>query len=268
MAAAWAMRTAPAVGDQHLGIADVIARSHGGPAENARENCKALRGFSWEVRFGMGDAMDHPRTVAIGADGLGRSAVFRASESPRLRQELIVIYPAFTVPVRRIAIVAALAAVSVSSGLAVDQLEKAGDDLGNPRLVAQVLFGTSGFEPGVAVEWRFSDKYTALVRPEVFLNEDSRPGFGVSLGCELGFLGLPQGQAITVGPRVVYHNSDDSGWAGDVLAIYHFNLRSDGHATGHFLEAIGALGVLEDKRDDNSGARLGASVGVAYGFQF
>lgn len=178
------------------------------------------------------------------------------------------IYPVIIAPVRRFVIVAALAAVSVSAGMAADQLEKAGDDLGNPRLVAQILFGTSGFEPGVAVEWRCSDKHTLLVRPEVFLNEDNRPGFGVSLGCELSFLGLPQGQAITVGPRVVYHNSDDSGWAGDALAIYHFNLRSDGHATGHFLEAIGALGVLEDKRDNNSGARLGASVGVAYGFQF
>lgn len=171
-------------------------------------------------------------------------------------------------PFSRFAIGAALAAVSVSSSQGADRMDQAGDDLGNPRLVGQVLFGTSGFEPGLAVEWRYSAKHTMLVRPEVFLNEDSRPGGGVALGCELGFLGLPSGHAITMGPRIVYHNSDDSGWEADALAIYHYNLRSDAHATGHYLEVIGGLGILEDKRDSDSSARLGTSVGVAYGFQF
>jgi hypothetical protein len=173
------------------------------------------------------------------------------------------------IPIRNLALVAALVAVSVSSGVAADRVGLGGDDLANPRIVPQILFGTSGFEPGVAAEWRFTADRMALVRPEVFINEDGRIGGGVSLGYELGFH-LPDGHSLSIGPRIVFHNSDDSGWEGDAMVIYHMNVRPDGQATRHYIDVIGAVGVLEDKSkdDDNSEARGGASIGLAYGFQF
>jgi len=137
---------------------------------------------------------------------------------------------------------------------------------GIPRLVAQALVGTAGFEPGVAVEWRFGP-YHVLVRPEVFINEDSDVGFGASVGWELRFFDLPKRQAITVGPRVVNHNSDDYGWGADAMAIWHFDLMPS-QRSRHFLEVIGTVGVIEEDKNGDDDVEPAFSVGAGYGFQF
>lgn len=135
-----------------------------------------------------------------------------------------------------------------------------------PRLVGEVLVGTSGFEPGLAAEWRVGDPL-CVIRPEVFINEDERAGFGASVAWELSFLNLPDRHAITLGPRVVYHNSDDSGWEADAMAIWHFDLIPSQRGR-HYLEVIGAVGALQDDSDNQHDTVIGASAGVAYGFQF
>ncbi len=135
-----------------------------------------------------------------------------------------------------------------------------------PRLVGEVLVGSSGFEPGVAAEWRVGDPMCVL-RPEVFINSDARPGFGASVTWDLSFLNLPERQSLTFGPRVVYHNSDDSGWEADAMAIWHFDLIPSQRGR-HFLEVIGTIGALQDRKDDRNDTIIGASGGVAYGFQF
>lgn len=137
---------------------------------------------------------------------------------------------------------------------------------GVPRVVANLLFGTAGFEPGLAAEWRFTPQHL-LVRPEVVLNEDHRPGFGASVGWELDFLGLPERQHLTIGPRVFYHNSEDYGWGVDGLVIWHFDLVPSQRGR-HFLEVIGALGAIEAEKSGDNDTELGVTVGVGYGFQF
>ena len=137
---------------------------------------------------------------------------------------------------------------------------------GIPRIVAQVMAGTAGFEPGAAAEWRFGEPHL-LVRPEVFFNEDHHLGFGASVGWELDFFNLPERHVITIGPRVVYHNSDDYGWGADALAIWHFDLVPSQKGR-HFLEVIGAIGAIEEEKAGDNDVELGASVGVGYGFQF
>ena len=135
-----------------------------------------------------------------------------------------------------------------------------------PRIVAQVLGGTSGIEPGIAAEWRFNDDHL-VVRPEIFLSEDAEVGGGASVAWELTFFDLPDRHAINLGPRVVYHNSDDSGWEADLQAVYSYDLLGSPHGH-HYLEVIGAIGFLRDTSDDNHDTKVGASIGVGYGFQF
>ncbi len=137
-----------------------------------------------------------------------------------------------------------------------------------PRLGGQVLFGTSGVEPGIFAEWRLGDA-DLLLRPEVFLNEDERAGAGAMVGWEIDFFNLPERQQLAIGPRVAYHNSDESGWEVDLMAIWSFNLvpNRDGR---HYLEIIGAAGVLEEeeKNTDDTSTEFGASIGIGYGYQF
>jgi len=137
---------------------------------------------------------------------------------------------------------------------------------GIPRVVAQVLVGTAGFEPGAAAEWRFGVPHL-LVRPEVFINEDHRLGLGASLGWELTCFNLPEPHTITVGPRVVYHHSDDYGWGVDAMAIWHFDLVPSQRGR-HFLEVIGAVGAIEEEKRGDNDVEPGLSVGAGYGFQF
>lgn len=147
---------------------------------------------------------------------------------------------------------------------AVSAVEEHND--GIPRAVAQALVGTAGFEPGIAAEWRFGDPHL-LVRPELFLNEDNRLGFAASIGWELEFLNLPERQALTIGPRLVYHNSDEYGWGIDALVIWHFDLVPSQRGR-HFLEAIGAVGAIEEEKGGDDDVEPGFSVGIGYGFQF
>ena len=138
-----------------------------------------------------------------------------------------------------------------------------------PRLGAPVLVGTSGIEPGIFAEWRLSAAQLIL-RPEVFVNEDEHIGGGAALAWEPEFFHLPERHSISLGPRLVHHNSDDSGWEVDLQAIWSLDLvpRHRGH---HYLEVIGSVGVLEDEHDENdddSDATIGASVGIGYGYQF
>lgn len=137
---------------------------------------------------------------------------------------------------------------------------------GVPRLVAQALVGTAGFEPGVAAEWRFGDPHL-LVRPELFFNEDHHLGFGASLAWELEFLDLPERHAITIGPRVVHHNSDEYGWGIDAMVIWHFDLLPSQRGR-HFLEVIGTVGAIEEERRGDNEIEPGFSAGIGYGFQF
>jgi len=68
---------------------------------------------------------------------------------------------------------------------------------------------------------------------------------------------------------VVYHNSDDSGWEADALVIWNLDLNTSQRGR-HFLEVIGAIGVLQDKENDDGAnkAVVGASIGAGYGYQF
>lgn len=155
--------------------------------------------------------------------------------------------------------------IGVSCGLTAAHAPHEHHD-GIPRVVVQALVGTADFEPGVALEWRFGGA-PLMVRPEAFLNEDDRVGGGGSVGWRLPIFDLPQRHAITVGPRVVHHNSDEYGWGFDAMAIWHFDLvpSQRGH---HFLEVIGTLGAIEEERPGDNDMEFGASVGVGYGYQF
>jgi hypothetical protein len=137
-----------------------------------------------------------------------------------------------------------------------------------PRVGAQVLAGTSGIEPGIFAEWRLSEANLQL-RPEVFINEDGKVGAGGSVGWEPGFLHLPEHNTLAIGPRVVFHNSDDSGWEVDLMAIWSMDLVPSQRGR-HFLEFIGAIGALEEEEedDDDEETVVGASIGIGYGFQF
>lgn len=137
-----------------------------------------------------------------------------------------------------------------------------------PRLGVQVLAGTSGIEPGAYAEWRLSEAGLQL-RPEVFINEDGKVGAGGAIAWEPGFIDLPKRHALAFGPRVVYHNSDESGWEVNLLAIWSFDLVPSQHGR-HYLEVIGAVGVLEEQEEDGDDEEsvVGASIGIGYGFQF
>lgn len=161
-----------------------------------------------------------------------------------------------------------LPALVCASICSLSAMDRPLSDPAYPRLVVQALVGTSGFEPGIVAEWRLHD-HEIMLRPEVFISEDGRPGAGGSINWNLSLLNLPDSQYLTVGPRVVYHNSDDSGWEADALVIWNLDLNTSQRGR-HFLEVIGALGVLQDKENDDGAnkAVVGASIGAGYGYQF
>ena len=135
------------------------------------------------------------------------------------------------------------------------------------RIVPQLMAGTSGFEPGLALEWRGPANPGIVVRPELLLSEDGRLGGGAALLVDLEqALPLPQRQAIAIGPRVVYHNSDDSSWEADVLATWSYELSADARPWRHAVGALAALGVVRDR--DAHDFDLGASAGLFYAFGF
>ena len=140
----------------------------------------------------------------------------------------------------------------------------ADDDL---RIVPQVMVGTAGFEPGVALEWRAGEMERVVFRPEAFISEDGRLGGGGAILYDLSTdLNLPHGQALSVGPRFVGHNSDDTGWEADALVSYVVSLSGVAKPWRHAIGALGALGVRDNREDDRHD--LGASAGIFYSFRF
>jgi hypothetical protein len=157
---------------------------------------------------------------------------------------------------------AALAPLSAADNLGIDS--------NYPRVGAEVLFGTSGFEPGITAAWRFHSgaSTTMIVRPEVTISEDGRPGAALSVDWNLDFFNLPRNQTLAIGPRIAYHNSDDHGWEGSLFGLYSFDFMND-HPGHHFFEIIGAAGIVEDKSNDNDKAtRFAGTIGVGYAYQF
>lgn len=154
--------------------------------------------------------------------------------------------------------------VTVAIGACAVEPVSAGNDL---RLVPQVAVGTSGFEPGLALEWRGTGVNNLIVRPEVLISEDHHLGGGGALLFDLtSSTDLPSRQALAIGPRVVYHHADDSGWEVDALATWSFELSDAVKPWRHSIGALAALGVLEDRKHD--GVDLGVTVGGFYAFRF
>jgi hypothetical protein len=135
-----------------------------------------------------------------------------------------------------------------------------------PRVGPQVLVGTSGFEPGIFAEWHFREA-SLVARPELFLNEDERAGGGAMIGWEMPCFSLPEQHHIIIGPRVVYHNSDESGIEADLMGIWSMDIHPASHGR-HFLEVITAIGAVEKDKDGDDDIELGATVGISYAFQF
>lgn len=120
---------------------------------------------------------------------------------------------------------------------------------------------TAGFEPGVVLEWRAGDFARVVFRPEIFINEDGRFGGGGAILYDLSSeLDLPKDQALSVGPRFVQHNSDDTGWEFDGLLSHEISLSGVAKPWRHAIGALGALGVRDDRDDDQTD--VGASAGV------
>ena len=163
------------------------------------------------------------------------------------------------IPINRFAQTVALTVGLVASAVALDH----GNDV---RIVPQVMVGTSGFEPGLALEWRGPANPSIMLRPELLISEDDRLGGGALLLALDQPLDLPDRQAIAIGPRVVYHHADDSSWEADVLATWSYELSRDGRAWRHAVGALAALGVVRD-RDDHE-FDTGASAGLFYSFGF
>jgi len=151
-------------------------------------------------------------------------------------------------------------------GLALMPLTAADHNEAIPRVGPQVLVGTSGFEPGIFAEWRFH-KTSLVVRPELFLNEDERAGGGASIGWEFSCFSLPDQHRFIIGPRIVYHNSDESGIEADLMGIWSLDLFPT-HRGRHFLEVITAVGAVEKENQGDDDIEVGASIGIGYGFQF
>lgn len=133
------------------------------------------------------------------------------------------------------------------------------------RLVPQLAVGTAGFEPGLALEWRGSDHVDMIVRPELLLSEDGDLGGGGAVLYDLTpRLGLQIEQSVAVGPRIVYHNSDDTGWELSALGTWSYDLSGAPDTWRHAVGVLAALGLSEDRRHDD--ADLAATVGVFYAF--
>lgn len=134
-------------------------------------------------------------------------------------------------------------------------------------IVPQVVAGTAGFEPGLALEWRSSQIGHFIIRPEISLSEDERIGGGGAILYDLSNdLRLPHDQALSVGPRFVAHNSDETGWEVDAMATYAMAFGDMTQNWRHSAGVLAAVGVRDDRRDNEKD--IGASGGVFYSFRF
>lgn len=135
------------------------------------------------------------------------------------------------------------------------------------RIIPQITAGTAGVEPGVALEWRGLERTSVIIRPEVFVSEDGDIGAGAAILYDVSQnLDLPKRQAIAIGPRVVYHNSDQYSWEADAMATWSFDLVNNDRAWQHAVGVLGAIGIIHDKDDDDND--LGASAGIFYSYGF
>jgi len=140
----------------------------------------------------------------------------------------------------------------------------AADGIAPPRVVGDLLVGTSNLEPGVAAEFRLPIEHPLILRPELFLQGGDRPGIGFAALWVIPFT-LPAGHEFVAGPRACYHDGEHHGDPKgelDGMAIYSFPIipSQPGH---HHIEIITALGIL-----DKDGATIGASVGAGYAYSF
>jgi hypothetical protein len=135
------------------------------------------------------------------------------------------------------------------------------------RIVPQLMVGTAGFEPGLAMEWRGRKHLSFVVRPEVFVNEDGGVGGGGAFLVDMSAqFDLNPRHALAVGPRVVHHNSDQYGWEADALATWSYDLVGADRSWQHAIGVLGAVGVVDDKEHDDYD--LGLTAGVFYSFWF
>lgn len=133
------------------------------------------------------------------------------------------------------------------------------------RLVPELALGTSGLEPGFAIEVRTAGVHPVIVRPELLLSEDGHLGVGGALLVDISPQArLANRQALAVGPRIVYHNANDSSWEADAMATWAFDL-SDGIVPWRqSVGALAALGLLRDPEHEDYGIGLTAGVFYAY----
>jgi hypothetical protein len=132
-----------------------------------------------------------------------------------------------------------------------------------PRLLGGVHAGSAGLEIVGAAEWEIGEGLRQRLRPEVLLNDRPRPGVGFSWTFAIADGSLPKEQELFIGPRIVYHNNDDD-WEVGGIAFYRFPIVPS-QPGKHSIDAIGGLGLLQDKDDDWG---LGITFGAAYGYQF
>ncbi len=155
--------------------------------------------------------------------------------------------------------------VAMTLALSLPVVASAADD--SLSIVPQLVAGTAGFEPGVALEWRSTNIGRFILRPEVFLSEDERIGGGGAILYDLSNdLHLSAMHALSVGPRFVAHNSDDTGWEVDAMATYAFAFGDMSEKWRHSAGVLAAVGVRDNRHDDKND--VGASGGVFYSFRF
>jgi hypothetical protein len=152
------------------------------------------------------------------------------------------------------------ALVLLAAGACADGAEQPGI----PRVIGQVLVGTSGLEPGVAAEWTIAGEHPLRLRPELFIQDGDRPGIGGAVLWQLP-MQLPAEHDLFLGPRFAFHNGehhDDPRAEIDAMGIYTFPIvpSQPGH---HHIQVIVALGIL-----DKDGAEFGVSAGAAYAYAF
>ena len=141
------------------------------------------------------------------------------------------------------------------------------------RIVPQILVGTSGFEPGVAVEFGIGSASRLILRPEVFVSDDGIGGGAAVLWSLAKPFQLGDRNDFAVGPRLVHHNADEHGLEFSAMGIWSIGIGSNLNRR-HAIEIIGALGAVDeiddDDDDDNDDEGIGfaASVGVGYAYRF
>jgi len=161
------------------------------------------------------------------------------------------------------AMVSCLAAHLAAADPVLNPVADNGDDI---RIAPEIMVGTAGFEPGVALEYRVNEWN---IRPEAFLSEDIRVGAGLAALYDFGnVIDLGGKSSLGFGPRLVYHNSDKNGWEGDAMAEYSYSLDDAPVAFKQAVGLLGDLGIREHKENGDHKLELGASVGAFYSFRF